>query len=133
MTDEELIAELRATSEWSTSPLTLDLAADRLQSLLTQNQKMREALEPFAFFLEMHHKDTDPDYETVAWYGQNPRLTVKSLRDARAALGFTPATPADEAEPLPKATIEDPKIVYHWGHQRIDYSCAPHFRIVFDE
>lgn len=127
MTDEELLTALRIKSEWVGSPSLYDIAADRLRSLLTQNQKMREALEPFANYATDF--DMDGRYDNAEIF-----IRIGPCRIARALLhGATPATPADEAEPLPKATIEDPKIVYHWGHQRIDYSCAPHFRIVFDE
>lgn len=124
MTDEELIARLRDNAQkahevalhaWGSDFLQglgaeariESVAADRLQSLLTQNQKMREALEPFvavgiAFLWQTGYRDDE------VWYARYGDVAVKitygDLRRA-AALGDTPASSADEAEPLPKATI----------------------------
>lgn len=116
MTDEELIAKLRDNAQkahevalhaWGSDFLQglgaeariESVAADRLRSLLTQNQKMREALEPFANYATDF--DMDGRYDNAEIF-----IRIGPCRIARALLhGTALATPADEAEPLPKATI----------------------------
>lgn len=94
MTDEELI---RAVLFFVNDDLKV-VAEPRLLALLTQNQKMREALEPFANYATDF--DMDGRYDNAEIF-----IRIGPCRIARALLhGATPATPADEAEPLPKAT-----------------------------
>jgi len=83
----ELRAEVRSDGAVVAGPTDLDLrAASLIERLYRENEKLREALQPFAEVASSYDPEEGDGYD-IAWAHD---FTIASLRRARSALAEQP-------------------------------------------
>ena len=96
--DRDLIERLRRNSGWRnaqwqciTDPALLVEAADRLQALSAEVERLREALEPFASIADLIESETEgfddsDDFQLMFNDYLMERFSVRQFKEARQAL-----------------------------------------------